>query len=192
MERKATTFLFVFLSIIFIGTSLMSQIRIPKSANVRDVVKSGSKTTVKSTAIRTTESTAASIATMRLRPGSITPLKGTPVSPVPQQVTSGSILNVPSTFATIQAAINAASNGDTINVYPGTFNQDAAVGFDPSTGGTGSNNFNIFVNKSVVIRGVTALGVPVTDVNSLLAFVVANQDVPDFGADAFFVQADNV
>jgi|GEM_PF-6497539 len=192
MKHITTTFLFVMFSIVFIGTNLMSQTRIPKSVNVHDVVKKISKTVAKSPEIRTTESAAAGIATMRSRPGSFVPLKGTPISPVPSQVTSGSILNVPSTFPTIQAAINVASNGDTINVYPGTYNQDVATGFDPSSGGAGSNNFNIFVNKSVVIRGVTALGVPITDVNSISAFVAAKLDVPDFGADAIFVQADNV
>jgi hypothetical protein len=192
MKQLATIFLSLIFSILLISANLVSQTRIPRSANVRDVVGKAQARPVNVSAKTTTESTPADVAPMRSRPGPVGPLRGTPVSPAPRQVMSGSNLNVPSAYPTIQEAIAAAADGDTINVYPGTYNQDSAIGFDPSTGGAGSNNFNIFVNKSVVIRGVTALGVPVTDVNSLLAFVEAKQNVPTFGADAFFVQADNV
>ncbi len=106
--------------------------------------------------------------------------------------TTGSNLNVPGTYLTIQAAINAAANGDTINVYPGTYQADSANGFDPSTGGAGANDFNIFVNKSVTIRGVDALGAPITSTSTIAANVIASRDLPTFGADAFYVQADNV
>src|SRR5260370_15167682 len=35
--------------------------------------------------------------------------------------TAANVLNVPGTYATIQAAINASSNGDTVVVAPGTY-----------------------------------------------------------------------
>jgi parallel beta-helix repeat protein len=93
---------------------------------------------------------------------------------------------------TIAGAIGKASSGDTINVYPGTYNDDEANDRDPLTGGAGSNNFNVFVNKSLTIQGVTAGGAPITDYHAVVAFVKAKRNLPTFGADAIFVQADNV
>lgn len=95
-------------------------------------------------------------------------------------------------YCTIQPAIDAASPGDTINVYPGSYNVDEANGRDPITGSAGGNNFNIFVGKAVTIQGVTAAGVPITNPGGVAAFVIAKRDLPTFGADAIFVQADNV
>jgi parallel beta-helix repeat protein len=95
-------------------------------------------------------------------------------------------------YPTIQGAISDASSGDTINVYPGIYDQDEANGYNPATGGSGSNNFNIFVNKSVTIQGVTANGQPITNAANVLAHVMAKRNKPEFGPDAIFVQADNV
>jgi len=96
------------------------------------------------------------------------------------------------TYATIQAAIDASTSGDVINVYPGTYNQDEANGWDPVTGGTGTSNFNIFVNKSVTIQGVTAGGVPITNYSGVLAFVIPKRNTPSGNASTFFIQANNV
>jgi hypothetical protein len=95
-------------------------------------------------------------------------------------------------YSTIQAAIDAASDGDTISVCPGTYDQDEANGRDPDTGGAGSNDFNIFVGKAVTIQGVDASGAPITDYNNVAAEVIAKRELPTFGQSAIFVQADGV
>ncbi len=95
-------------------------------------------------------------------------------------------------YSTIQAAIDAAASGDTINVCPGTYNQDQANGRNPDTGGAGSNDFNIFVGKPLTIRGVNASGVPITDYHNVAASVSSKRNLPTFGTSAIFVQADNV
>lgn len=51
------------------------------------------------------------------------------------QISSAAVLNVPSGYSTIQLAINAASNGDTIVVAAGTYNE--------------KNNFN---GKAITVR----------------------------------------
>lgn len=95
-------------------------------------------------------------------------------------------------YSTIQAAIDAAIAGDTISVCPGTYDQDEANARDPDTGGAGSNDFNIFVGKAVIIQGVDASGAPITDYNDVEAHVTAKRELPTFGQSAIFVQADGV
>ena len=92
----------------------------------------------------------------------------------------------------IQSAINAATAGDVISVYPGIYNQDEANGFNIVTGGAGSSNLNIFVNKSLTIQGVDASGVPITDYNNVAAFVTAKRNTPSGNLSTIFIQADNV
>ena len=84
------------------------------------------------------------------------------------------------------------SQGDVIKVYPGLYDQDEANGYDPNTGGSGGNDFNIFVNKSITIQGVDGSGSPITDANSAVAIVKPKRNLPTFGTSAIFVQADNV
>ncbi len=95
-------------------------------------------------------------------------------------------------YASIQAAIDAATQGDTISVYPGTYDQDEANGRDPDTGGSGANDFNIFVDKGLTLQGVDGSGDPITSSAGVLAQVIAKRDLPSFGEDAIFVQADHV
>jgi pectin methylesterase-like acyl-CoA thioesterase len=95
-------------------------------------------------------------------------------------------------YSTIQAAIDAAAADDTILVCPGTYDQDEANGRDPNTGGSGSNDFNIFVGKALTIRGVDASGTPINDYNDVAAFVEAKRKLPTFGESTIFVQADGV
>jgi len=92
----------------------------------------------------------------------------------------------------IQQAIDLASAGDTISVYPGTYNQDEANGRNPDTGGAGSNDFNIFVGKALTIQGVKDSGAPITNYNNVVAYVSSKRNLPTFGTSAIFVQADNV
>jgi len=91
-------------------------------------------------------------------------------------------------FDKVQDGINNVY-GSTVDVYPGTYNQDEANGYNPNTGGAGSNDFNIFVNKSVTIRGVDGSGSPITDYDDVAAHVMAKRNLPTFGPSAIFVQA---
>jgi parallel beta-helix repeat protein len=94
-------------------------------------------------------------------------------------------------FATVQEGIDGVV-GSTVDVYPGTYNQDEANGYDPNTGGAGSNDFNIFVNKAVTIRGVDGSGAPITDYHDVQAHIIAKRQLPTFGQSAIFIQADGV
>ena len=95
-------------------------------------------------------------------------------------------------FDGIQYGINAVATGGTINVYPGTYDQDEANGYNAVTGGPGSSNFNIFVNKSVTIQGVDSSGAPITDYEDVEAFVVPKRNTPSGNLSTFFIQADDV
>jgi hypothetical protein len=95
-------------------------------------------------------------------------------------------------FDNIQDAINKVSEKGIVNVLPGTYSKEQAKGFNPITGKTGSHNFNIFINKSITLRGVDASGNPIENRNKIAATIVAKRNLPIFGSDAIFVQADNV
>jgi len=107
-------------------------------------------------------------------------------------VVRGSGIKVPTIFSSIQDAIDAASTGDTISVYPGTYDQDEANDRDLLNGGAGTTDLNIFVDKCVTIQGVDGDGNPVTDANDVQAFVVPERDTPLGNLSTIFVQADNV
>jgi nitrous oxidase accessory protein NosD len=104
---------------------------------------------------------------------------------------------IQSGILTIQGGIDASVSGDTICVWPGLYNQDQALARDPNTGGAGSNDFNIFVGKSVTILGLDSSGNAITaapqGASSTAAPVVeAAASEPDFGSSNIFVQAANV
>ena len=195
-RRYGFAFLSLFLLVNFASSQQSGRV-VPKMANTKDgltisQIHANKARTSRAVPVLTS---ANDIVRMRKNLGNPSMISGLPSKSFRKETAfalTASVLNVPATYPTIQAAINAAANGDTINVYPGTYSSDVANGFDPTTGGSGSNDFNIFVNKSVTIRGVDGSGNPITNVNSLSAFVVAQRDLPTFGADAFFVQADNV
>ena len=107
-------------------------------------------------------------------------------------VIRGSGIKVPTIFSRIQDAVDAASAGDTIDVSPGTYDQDEANDRNPVNGGAGATDFNIFVDKSVTIQGVDEDGNPITDANDVQAFVVPERDTPISNLSTIFIQADNV
>lgn len=107
-------------------------------------------------------------------------------------VVRGSGIKVPAIFSRIQDAIDAASAGDTIDVYPGTYDQDEANDRDLYNGGAGTTDLNIFVDKSLTIQGVDEDGNPITAANDVQAFVVPERDTPISNLCTIFIQADNV
>jgi parallel beta-helix repeat protein len=97
-----------------------------------------------------------------------------------------------SSFNTIQEAIDAATPGVTINVYPGTYSETASgrLLYD----GTGPYQFGLFVGQAkggITIQGVDAGGAPITNYANVLATVNTNA-TNNFGPSGFFIEGDNV
>ena len=69
---------------------------------------------------------------------------------IPVSLQAAATINVPAGQPTIQAGVNAASNGDTVLVAPGTY--------------TGAGNFNIDTGgKSITIRSSGGAAVSIID-----------------------------
>ncbi|MHB1120141.1 MAG: hypothetical protein ACYC11_08785 [Bellilinea sp.] len=97
-----------------------------------------------------------------------------------------------SCYASIQAAIDAASTGDIINVYPGAYNETASGRYLYNS--TGPYQFGLFfgVGKDgITIQGVDAGGTPITDYNNVVASITTNA-TNSFGYSGVFVEADNI
>ena len=58
----------------------------------------------------------------------------------------GNVINVPSQYTTIQAAINASSNGDTILIGPGVFEEEIVVDKQLSIMGSGVEATKLFLD----------------------------------------------
>lgn len=102
------------------------------------------------------------------------------------------VINVPGDYATIQGAINAAGPGDTINVYPGNYNETAAgsILFDSS----GPYQFGLFISATktgLTIQGVDGGGNPITSAAAVMAHITTNA-TNNFGTSGTFIEADNV
>ncbi len=99
--------------------------------------------------------------------------------------------NVPSAYATIQAAIDAALPNDTINVYPGAYDETAS---SRSVLGVGSYQFGLFISKArngITVQGVDANGKVITDFSKVLATVTTNA-TNNFGPSGIFIEGDRV
>jgi hypothetical protein len=91
---------------------------------------------------------------------------------------------------TIQAGIDAVSDGGEVRVLPGNYNETATNRFVLGT--NGPHQFGLFIDKDeITVQGVNAGDVPITDYNALAASVTTNA-TNNFGASGIFVQGDNV
>ncbi len=89
----------------------------------------------------------------------------------------------------IQAAIDAASDGDTILVAPGNYTTSA--NYNPANNtNSGYNALGLLVNKSVTIAGIDATGAMITDADDVAATVTAA--VESNWGTSFFVTAPDV
>src|SRR5690606_4441809 len=84
-------------------------------------------------------------------------------------------------FTSLQDAIDAALDGDTILVRPGTYPEHALEG---------SHGFGLIIDKSVTIIGVDAQGVPIDSAQNAAATIVSGEE-SSFGTN-FLVTAANV
>jgi hypothetical protein len=91
---------------------------------------------------------------------------------------------------TIQAGIDAVSPNGEVRVLPGTYSETAINRF--VLGSNGPHQFGLFIDKDgVTIQGVDAGDVPITDYNTLGAYVTTNA-TNNFGFSGIFVEGDGV
>ena len=94
-------------------------------------------------------------------------------------------------YCTIQAAIDAAVIGDTINVYPGNYSETAA-NRGTIQAPTAGYQFGLFINTdNLTIQGVKADGAVITNYAEAAATVTTNA-TNSFGYSGIFVQSNNV
>jgi len=72
---------------------------------------------------------------------------------ITSQISFGATLNVPGGFPTIQGAINAASNGDTVVVATGTYNERINFNDKSITVRSGDTNNSSVVNSTIINAG---------------------------------------
>jgi hypothetical protein len=92
-------------------------------------------------------------------------------------------------YCHIQAAIDIAAAGDTIKVYPGSYNETAAG--RQIYNNTGPYQFGLFINKALTIQGVDAGGAPITAASAAAALVTTNA-TNNFGPSSVWVEGDGV
>lgn len=92
-------------------------------------------------------------------------------------------------YSSLQNAIDGATNGDTLLVYPGNYSEDA--NYDGSNNSnSGDNPLGLLINKSVAIQGVDSDGTVITDTADILAII--NSGTQSGWGTNFFVTADDV
>jgi len=96
-------------------------------------------------------------------------------------------------YTTIQAAIDAANSGDTINVYPGVYDETASDRYIWNSNGTvGPYQFGLFIDKDdITIQGVDSSGNPITDADDV-ATEIRLHPTNAFGHSGMFVQGDDL
>jgi hypothetical protein len=96
-------------------------------------------------------------------------------------------------YCHIQPAINAAAAGDTINVYPGNYDETAPNSTLTAAHGGGTYQFGLFLPASkpgLSLVGVDASGNPITSYAGILAHVTTNSTA-NFGPDGVMVEGAN-
>ncbi len=92
---------------------------------------------------------------------------------------------------TIQGGIDAAAAGDTVKVYPGSYNETAS-NRTLYNGGTYQFGFYVGQAKSgLTVQGVDTSGNPITDSANVAASVKTNA-TNNFGYSGVFIEGDNV
>ena len=94
-------------------------------------------------------------------------------------------------FGSIQSAIDAATPGATIDVYPGPYHEVAGGRRVAGLGGA-TFQFGLFIDKdNLTIRGVDDEGEPISEWSKVKASITTNA-TNGFGPSAIFVQGDGV
>jgi hypothetical protein len=102
-----------------------------------------------------------------------------PMTPV-QISSAASLITIPTDFPTIQSAINAASQGDTIKVLPGTYVEQVAISKSLTIIGSGAKS--TIIKAPAVLPDTNVIGRPyIVDVNnaakvSMKGFTITGPD----------------
>lgn len=94
-------------------------------------------------------------------------------------------------YSSLQSAIDASSDGDSIDVYPGSYSETANYNSVTKTNDAGASNpLGLVVDKEVEIQGVDSGGVAILDRDDIVT-TIESQAQASFGTN-FIVSADNV